>query len=244
MSDEQENLIEETFITKLGAKYPWVKAKGCNDKYGVSGFPTVVVIGPDGLVKHNDNGMPSEQMLEELLKGVTLAPKVPDGPQFAALRTAWQKADYAKLRDHIDKTLAQPNLDAAVQEVYEAQKGALEQRAESQTARVQSLGAGPDYAASAQQLEKIEKAWKGFPAAAAAKAELARFGADAKIKKELAAGKALQKLLDGFDTSRASEVKKLVVELPKFAKKYEGTHAAQQATEQAAEWEKKLKGNG
>ena len=80
--------------------------------------------------------------------------------------------------------------------------------------------------------KRIEKVWKGFPAADAAKEQLARFAADAAIKKELVAGKALQKLLKGYDPSKASQAKKLVAELGKFTKKYEGTYAAKQADEQ------------
>jgi len=240
VSDESENEIEETFITKLGAKYPFVKAKGCNEKFKVTGFPTVVMIGPDGLIKHNDNPAPSEAAIEELLKNVSLVPKLPEGSQYAPLRQLWQKRDYVKLREWLDKTLAQPGLDPTMQEVCTAQKAELDKRAESAKARVATLAAGPDFVASSDALEKIGKAWKGFPAADAAKAELARFAADAAIKKELTAGRALQKLVAGFDTGREQEVRKLVAELPKFAKKYENTYAAKQALEMADHWREKL----
>lgn len=232
MSDEEEKLIEETFITKLGAKYAFVKAKACNAKYKVQGFPTVVVIGPDGTVKYNDNPAPSETLIEELLKNVSLAPKLPDDAKYAPVKSMWEKRDYVKLRDYLDKMLAQPNLDAEMRTVFEAQKAELTRRAEAQTTRIGTLGQGPDYAEASDQIERIEKAWRGFPVADAAKKELARFAADAAIKKELAAGKALQKLVAGFDLSREQEVKKLIAELQKFTKKYEGTYAAKQAEEQ------------
>ena len=240
MSDESEKEIEDTFITKVGAKYPFVKAKACNDKFKITGFPTVVMIGPDGIIKHNDNPAPTEAAIEELLKGVSFGPKLPDGPQYAPLRQMWDKRDYGKLRDWLDKTLAQPTVDAALKQVCEAQKAELEKRAEAAKARVATRGAGPDFVAASDGIEKIAKAWKGFPAADAAKAELARFAADAAIKKELTAGRALKKMLASFDTSREQEVKKLVVELPKFAKKYENTYAAKQATEMADHWREKL----
>ncbi len=240
VSDEDEKLIEETFITSLGAKYPFVKAKGCNDKYGVSGFPTVVLIGPDGIVKHFDNGTPSESMIEELLKDAILPAVVPAEPRYAPLKALWQKRDHAKVRDWIDKALAAPNTDAPMKEELEKQRADLGKRAEAAVARVEQLGKGPDYAAAQDQLEKPEKSWKGFPAADAARAQITRFSTDATVKKEVAAGKALRKFLAGFDPSRDQELKKLVVELPKFAKKWEGTYAAQQATKQATEYQKKL----
>jgi len=232
VSDEAEGLIEDTFITKLGAKYPFVKAKGVNEKYGIKFFPSVYCIDADGLV-HSvpDDRMPSEQAIEDLLKSVSLAPKLPDDPRYEPLRSMWDKRDYAKVRDYLDKMLAQPNLDAAMREVFDAQKADLTKRVDAQQKRIERAAAGPDYAAGSDQLEKIMKEWKGFPPEAAAKKELDRFAADAAIKKELSAGKALQKLVASFDKEKPAQVRKLAVELDKFRKKYEGTHAAKQAEE-------------
>ena len=78
MSDENEKLIEDTFITKLGAKYPFVKAKGCNQKYGIKFFPSVFSIDATGVV-HSvaDDRMPGEAEIEQMLQAVSLAPKLP-----------------------------------------------------------------------------------------------------------------------------------------------------------------------
>lgn len=232
MSDENESLIEKTFLTDLGAKYPFVKAKGVNELYGIKFFPSVYCIDANGVVYSvPDDRMPDAGTIEELLKNVSLVPKTPDEARFGPLRSMWEKRDYAKLRDYLDKMLAQENLDADLREVFTAHSAALQKQADGQKARAERLGTGPDYAASQDQLEKLEKVWKGFPAADAAKEQLARFGTDATIKKELTAGKALQKLLKQFDTSKSSQAKKLVGELVKFVKKYEGTYAAKQAEE-------------
>lgn len=234
MSDENESLIEKTFITGLGAKYPFVKAKGVNEQYGIKFFPSVFCIDANGVV-HSvpDDRMPDEGTIEELLKNVSLAPKLPDGAAFAPLKSMWEKRDHAKLRDYLDKMLAQEKLDADLKTVFEAQRAELQRRDEAQVARVQRLGEGPDFFAADEQLEKIKKAWKGFAAGDAAEAQLKRFGSDATIKKEIAAGKALQKLRGSIDPSKsASQAKKLAAELEKFAKKYEGTFAATQAEQQ------------
>lgn len=231
MSDEDEGKIEETFVTKLGAKYPFVKAKGVNEAYGIKFFPSVYCIAPDGTVYSvPDDRMPSEQTIEKLLEQVSLAPKLPKDPRYDPLRGMWQKHEYGKLRDWLDKMLAQPNLDAAMREVFDAQKAELAKKVDAQQQRVERLGAGPDFAASAEQLEKITRQWKGFPPADAAQKELDRFASDPAIKKELTAGRALQKLLDAHDTSKVSQRRKLVGELDKFRKKYEGTEAARKAT--------------
>lgn len=227
-------MIEDTFIKKCGAKYPWVKAKGgVNEKYGIKFFPSVYCIDANGVV-HSvpDDRMPDEGAIEELLKSASLAPKMPADSRYDALRAMWEKSDFVKIRDYLDKMLAQPNLDAAMREVFEQQKAALTKKAEAQLQRVETLGKGPDFTAAEDQLKRIEKAWKAFPAGDAAKKELERFGADAAIKKELAADKALQKLLGGYDLGKPKDVKKLLPELEKFAKKFEGTYAATQANAQ------------
>ena len=86
MSDEDEGKIEETFITKLGAKYPFVKSKGVNELFGIKFFPSVYCIDPSGVV-HSvpDDRMPSESAIEDLLKSVTLAPKLPEDSRYDPL---------------------------------------------------------------------------------------------------------------------------------------------------------------
>jgi hypothetical protein len=233
VSDEPEGLIEETFITKLGAKYPWVKAKNCNTLYGIKFFPSVFCIDANGAVYSvPDDRMPDAGTIEKLLADVQLAPKLPEGAAYDPLRQMWQKGEYLKLRDWLDKALAQEKLDPTVREVCEAQKVSLQKRIDGQLTRVAQLGQGPDYAGAADQLAKVEKKWKGLPPADAARKEIDRFAADATIKKELAAGRALQKLLGQFDTSKQSQAKKLVGELMKFEQKNVGTHAAKIAEQQ------------
>lgn len=233
MSDEDEKLIEKTFITTLGAKYPFVQAKGCNEKYGIGYFPSIYCIDPSGVV-HSvpDDRMPSEADIEELLKSVSLAPPTPDEARYGPLKAMWEKRDYPKVRDYLAKTLTAPNLDPAMHDVLAKHQAELDKRASSQLERVESLGQGPDYAASLVQLEAIEKDWKGFPASDAAKQQQQRFQTDAAIKKELAAAKALQKLLETYDPSKLSQARKLVGELGKFAEKHAGTLAAKQAEAQ------------
>ncbi len=231
MSGEAEGTIQKVFIDQLGAKYPIAQIKE-SDKaaYGLKFFPSVYVIAPDGTVHSTpDDRMPNEQEIEELLKTVSLAPKMPDDPRYDPLRALWKKGEFVKVRDYLDKNLAAPNLDAAMKDVFTAQRAEIDKRAAAAKARVARLGEGPDYAEAETQLEKVEKQWKGMEPATAAAAEKARFASDAKIKKELTAGRALQKLVASHDASKTSGRKKLGEALQQFRKKYEGTHAASQA---------------
>ena len=232
MSDESENLIEDVFVKQLGAKYPFVKAKNCNTKYGITGFPTFVVLDADGDVVQT--GMPSEARLEELLAAVVAMPATPAEPRFDALRQLWRKADFGKLAEFLDRALAQPATDASLRDVYTAHKAALDQGIAAQQQRVASLAAGPDYAVADDKLERIEHAWRGLPPAEAAKKERARIAADPALKKELAAGRALLKLVAGFDAGKPAQRKKLIAELERFQKANDGTFAGKQAAERLA----------
>ena len=111
---------------------------------------------------------------------------------------------------------------------YEAQKTELQKRGERQAARITELGKGPDFDSAEAALAKIAKEWKGLPAGDQAAQELARFGKDAAIQRELTASKALAKL-EKTDTSKAAQKRKLAEDLQKFSKKYAGTYACKRA---------------
>lgn len=235
MSGEADSAIQDIFVDKLGAKYPLVRINKADvAAYGIKAYPSAYVLDPDGNVFSTpDGGMPSDGTIEELLKKVVAGPKLPKDARYDPLRSLFKKGEYLKVRDFLDKNLAAPNLDAEMKEVFTAQRASIDKRAETTLARITALGAGPDYAASEDALEKIEKQWKGLPPADAAVKERARFGADPAIKKELAAGRALQKLIGSFDMGKVAQRRKLADELGRFAKKYEGTHAGKQAQTKA-----------
>lgn len=231
MSDEQEDKIEKTFIDGLGAKYPMAKIKKSDTQaYGIRFYPSVYCIAPDGTV-HSvpDDRMPSEATIESLLEDVSLAPKMPADSRYDPVRKMWEKGDYRRLGAYLAKMLQADKLDAEMREVFASQQERLEKKASKQAARVTSAAQGPDYLRARRTLEKIAKEWKGFAAAAAAAAELKRFSKDSRIKKEIAASKALAKLEAKYDPTRISQRRKLTDGLQKFAAKYRGTYAGEQA---------------
>lgn len=228
VSDEEESLIQDVFLTKLGSKHPWVRIKPAVDAlYGVGGFPTVVVV--DAFGKIVQEGMPSEAVLERLLQDVSLVPKMPDEPRFAPLRAAWEKTDYLKVRDLLTRLAAEPKLDEATKTLVASQQEELQKRTDRVMARIEELGASTDFAMADEKLERIVATWKGLPPADAAKKALAAIAANPTAKKELGAAKSLAKLRTQFDPSRIAQRRKLIEELAKFAKKYEGTKAAAEA---------------
>lgn len=233
MSDEQEDKIEKTFIDGLGAKYPMAKIKpSATASYKVTFYPSVYCFAPDGTVHSTpDDRMPSEESIEKLLEDVSLAPKLPDDARYGPVRRAWEKRAYMQLDAYLARMLGADKLDADMRLVFEQQREILAKKASKQLARVQSLGQGPDFLAARTALERIKKEWKGFDAAAQAASELKRFQKDSQIKKEIAASKALAKLEGRYDPSRIAQARKLRDALRKFADKYEGTYAGEQARE-------------
>lgn len=215
-------------MDQLGAKYPFVRIKeAAKQGYSIKGYPSYRVIAPDGTV--HSHRSPSNAVIEELLQDVTLAPKLPDESRYAPLRKMWEKKQHDKLAKYLTKMLGQDKLDQDMRAVFEEQQAALEKRAGKQQDKVKKLAQGPDFFAAKAKLQKIQKEWAGFAAAGDAKAQLVAFTKDSAVKKEIAAGKALQKLQKKYDPSKLAQARKLKVALRKFAKKYAGTHAGTQA---------------
>lgn len=231
MSDEQEDKIEKTFISGLGAKYPMAKIKKSDTQsYGVRFYPSIYCIAPDGKVHSVPaDRMPSVATIEKLLEDVSLAPKLPDDQRYGPVRKMWEKRDYARLDAYLTRMLQADKLDAEMREVFTDQQAQLAKKASKQAARVAALGGGPDYLASRASLELIKKEWKGFAASSQAAAELKRFSRDSQIKKEIAASKSLAKLEGKYDPTRIAQARKLREALRKFADKHEGTYAGDQA---------------
>lgn len=230
MSDEPESLIQNIFMEKVGVKYPFIRSSGVNEKYAIAFFPSVYCISPTGeILTLPADRMPDETFLEEQLKNVSLVPKMPADSRFDVVRTFWQKKEHKRLADYLDKMLTPNDLDPELRAIYEAQKAELTKRSERQLARIDELGKGPDFGASADRLEQVARDWKGLPPGDRAEQELARFAKDAAITKEITASKALDKVLAKADTVKVTGRKKLIEELQKFSKKYSGTHAAAKA---------------
>lgn len=231
MSDEQEGKIEQTFIDRLGANYPMAKIKASDtQKYGIKFYPSVYCLAPDGTVHSVPaDRMPSEATIEALLEDVSLAPKMPADARYDPVRKMWENGDYRRLGAYLDKMLQADKLDVEMREVFAGQQALLEKRASKQVERVANAAQGPDYLRARATLKKIEKEWRGFPAAEAAKAALKQFSKDSAIKKEIAASKELARLESKYDPARISQRRKLMDGLRKFADKHRGTYAGEQA---------------
>ena len=229
MTDEGASLIEN-YIPQEGVRYPMVRAS--NAAYGIRGYPTVYFIGPDGKVLSSDGGIPEKDVIEDALRSVTLLPDLPDGSIFSRIRKDWQKRDFADVLETVEKELAcaerlEPDEKAALEKL-KADLDKMQARAEK---KIGELAQGPDYYKAQVQLEAITSEWKGRELEAKAEAVLDKFDEDDGIKAEIRAGAALAHLEQKYDTSRSSQKRKLVEALQKFRKRFDGTHAAERATQ-------------
>ncbi len=230
VADDSEAKIHGTFIRGFSAAYPFVKSNDFAKKYGVEFLPAAFCIDAYGNV-HSlpDWWVPEDTTIDELLQALPLPPPLPADKRWDTMRAAWRRSEYTKVARQIAKIGTLPKLADDDRAVLAAQQQALDGRRDAQLARVTELAAGPDYAAAAEELERIEKAWGDMPPAVAARKELDRFAADAKIDAEIDAGRALRRLMSGVDTSKIPVLRKVITDLDRFRKKHAGTLAGKRA---------------
>lgn len=233
MSDEPIGTIEKDILRGLDVKYPFVKGNDVVKKYRVRFLPSTYTIDSNGAVHSVPDGwLPDDLVIDELLHDVWKPPALPSEKLFDPLRGLWKKGEYAKLRQGIEKLLSLPETNASAREALAAQAAALDQKEGEILGRIAELAAGPDYAGGTLQLERIEKSWKPYPPAVAARKEMDRFAGDEAIKKEVGVGKALARIMTEVDTSKPAVLRQLLDELDRFRKKHAGTHAGKRALQE------------
>ena len=226
MSDEPVFKIEKDILRAWNVTYPFVKGNDVVKKYRVRFVPCTYSIDSNGEVATVPDGwLPDELVLDEMLHDVVKPAPLPDLKVYDPIRTLWAKHEFAQLRAGIDKILAMPEQTAEVKDVLGVLSKALDKRQEETLARVAELGKGPNYHGCMIQLERIERAWKPLPPAVEARKHLDRFAGDEAIKKEVAVGRLLAKVMAPVDTSKPAVLRALTEELNQFRKKHEGTFA-------------------
>lgn len=225
VSDEGNSTIEK-WVDAKSVQYQ-VAQSSDTAGYGVEAYPTYVLVAPDGRVAAL--GYPNETEIEKHLAMVRMAPPLPDSKAFKPLLEAWDDADFAKVHKALVGLETAKGLQDAEQEGVAAARKSFDAAMKSVQDEVQRLGGGPDYYGAEERLKDLAKSWKGLPPSEAIAEQLARFGKEPQIKKELQVGKQLAQLQRRFDASKAGDRKKLVQALQQFVKQCEGTHAAQRA---------------
>jgi hypothetical protein len=236
VSDEPVFKIEKDILRALRVEYPFVKGNDVVKKYRVRFIPATYSIDSNGEVATVPDGwLPDELVLDEMLHDVVKPAPLPELKVYDPIRTLWKKHEFAQLREGIDKIVANPEQTADVKEVLGVLSKALDKKQEETLARVAELGKGPDYQENHDyhgatiQLERIERAWKPLPPAVEARKHLDRFAGDEAIKKEVAVGRSLAKVMTPVDTSKPAVLRALTEDLNQFRKKHVGSFAGKVA---------------
>jgi hypothetical protein len=232
VSDEASNTTQDQFIHGLQVRFPWIKANEVVKQYRVKFWPTAYCLDSFGVVYSvPDTGVPLDIEIEELLLAIPKGPAMPASRRYKKLRDLWQTSDYASMSAYLDKNLQNTDLKSADGKVMQEQKAVLAEQQKLVLKRIKELSTGPDYGASAGQLERIVASWRDLEPATAAQAHLTRFAADETITHEIDARGVMDSLRKGVNTSKPAKLRRFLKKLGAFATnpKYETTYAAKLA---------------
>ena len=226
----------ETFLQQNDYTHTIVAAgSSAASAYGVKGFPTTFLIGPDGNVAWH--GHPSEvnkSLLDKVLKGA----KKPSGGMLgvktgfqvdARVAKAQSLAADGKLADAL-RDLAAIEADAKATDAQKvdakAVRDAIVRHAEGLAKTADSLAKAKDVARSLTVYDTLAKELAAIDAGIEAKKRADAIRADAGLMKELDAAKAFDKLKAAVKPLSTDKAKGKYAE---FAKKYAGTKAGDRA---------------
>jgi hypothetical protein len=226
VTNEPESLVTK-HIDKKKMKFPVAIVGGSefDRAYGVKGFPSSFLIGPDGTVEwagHPGNFPDSE--LERLLEHVRLPPAL--GDEHEDLRELLAGRSFDKAWKQVERDLARNAEDEQLKTVSEYLASSVTDMLASAEAAV---GEG-QFGKARRIYEELQDDWKGVPGAEAAKAALAELKKNKEAKDELSAS---EKLDDAIALFRKGELEKAAKSFAVIAKKYPDTPSGRRAEELA-----------
>lgn len=214
----------------------WAKDKGATfaffvddggattNAYGVTGYPSSVILGPDGKVQWQ--GHPSsltDQIVEKALENVILRFGYPFPKEFAKVKGKIDKKDFAGALTALDAIDAAKEADAEVSATIRAD---IEGYAADVKKMALSDGESGDYLAAEATLKELGKQYKGTDIGQGVDAMLKEWKGDATIKNEIKAGQLMVKaktMERAFAFGAAAGIYAAVT------KKYKGTKTAESA---------------
>lgn len=202
---------------------------------GGNGLPYAFVIGPDSkVVWQGRSGY--EAVIETQLKrikypGLGKLDVVKDLEKSAVL---FGTGEFAKAAEEAAKVKEKKGEDAAVAADADYIIARVESKVTALRGKIDAAKGAKRYHEAVKALETLSgKGFKGMEAATAAESELKELKADKEVKEELKAWDALAKVLEANEKEKVASVKKKNLET--FAKKNDGTAAAEEAAKLAGE---------
>jgi len=234
ISDESLDLVEP-YVEQLDLGFTVAAGSNASDLYGVTGIPHSVLIDAEGnLVWQGSPHGLSKGVIKKALKGAK-HPKA----DFLALRYAAESdprvskaadlagdGDLASAYKEIDAILADPKATEEQRKDATAFKEAADKHVNALVIQAEKLVKARDPGNALKVLEGVAKELPDAEIGAKAKKRVEEIQADPKMKAELEAAKALDRLKDQIRPLKRDKAKPKIEE---FVKRYEGTKAAERA---------------
>lgn len=238
VSAEPANAVEG-FIEEFDCKYPTItQANDAMSEYGIGGYPSAVLVGPDGDVLWAGHpGSFQTSMIEEHLGSVELFPDIPKS--LKAVEKSMKKGKLGDALKKVEALITKGKLPDEDKDIAEKLRASIDGRATKAFERAEkSLREGDAYKAY-KSYAKVEDGFKGHPHSKTAKEHGKKLMGDKTHKNEIKAAEKWAKIqpeLKGLAAKKALQLLK-----PLLSKKYAETRAGKKAAEKARGYEHALK---
>lgn len=204
------------------------------DAFGIKGFPTAFLIGPDGKIL--STGFPNDADIEKALEAVRLPPELP--PALSSVTPSLKKEKWCEARSKTCKLLEGTTLTSDEDKQAANDLVAwIDWLAQSAVDAAKAEGSKGNWYEASLALEQAAADLKGLPAAATAELELKAIMADKAKKDEVTAGKRYAQARQK-EKEKDMKPKEALPLYKAIANKYEHTKAGKRAARLVAEYEK------
>jgi Glycogen debranching enzyme, glucanotransferase domain len=234
LSDEPLDLVEP-YVEQLDLNFTVASGSGSNGPYGVTGIPHSVLIDAEGNVAWVGNPYElSKGVIKKALKGA----KHPKTDFMAVHLSAPVDARVIKAADlaadgSLSGSLKEIEGISADEKATDAQrkdattlKDAIDKHVKALADQAEKLAKARDPEQAIKVLDALTKEFPSTEVGAKAKKRIDEINADPKMKAEIDASKALDRLKEQIRPLKRDKAKPKIEE---FVKKYEGTRAAERA---------------
>lgn len=191
MTNEQPSLVDST-VSKSGMEFPIAKVKGgaADAAYGVSGFPTYVLVGPDGKVAFVGHDSGYARQISKLIEEAVLVPKL-EGRNYTAINKAIRAQKLGAAWKKITAQLERAPDDDVLLEAREA----IEQSLYGRLRAAENKRESGAFAEALTSFEAIVELYDGMPQATQAMRQAQAIRKDPAAKDDLAAWSLLEKAM-------------------------------------------------
>jgi hypothetical protein len=202
VTNENASLVDGS-ISSMGQTFPIAMVKGgsVDTAYGVGGFPTVVLVGPDGTVLSKKRHPEAE--IIEALKGAVMIPTL-EGRRFSGINKLIKRRQLGKAWKSIAGMLERGERDDQLIEAKEAIESGFAARFESAMVMTDKGAWG----SALDSFERLGDLYAGFTRSAEADAMVKQIKKNPAAKDDLSAHSLLQKAKAEYAKGKKANITK------------------------------------